>query len=118
MNGPRIVPTSGRIVLYCLSADDVVAINRRRTTSSEIREMILDHKWSIGAQAHIGNEVHEGDVFPGMVVRVWDADKINIQVNLDGNDVFWATSVSVSEEPEPGKFHWMPYQKQQAEKQA
>ena len=109
-----IVPTVGRIVLYCLDAGDADAINRRRTNGGDIALRMTNGQWPRGAQAHIGNQVYPGDVYPGMVVKVWSEDLISIRVMLDGTDDFWATSKHVSEEPTPGFFHWMPYQKQVA----
>jgi hypothetical protein len=101
-------PTLGRIVLYKLDENDEAHINRRRTTGAAIAERINNNHignphletWPIGAQAHIGNEVKAGDVFPMMITRVWwesDSDAVNGQVFLDGNDVLWATSVSEGE---------------------
>ncbi len=116
MSNPVITPTVGRVVLYSLSEQDVGEISRRRTTGHSIAERIREAAWPIGAQAHIGNDVRVGDVFPGIVVRTWGGDCINIQVLLDGNDVLWVTSRNVADEPTPGRHHWMPYQKGQAAK--
>ena len=104
--------TVGRIVHYTLSAEDAEQINRRRTTGASIAERlkleIVDQSggfvsaWPEGAQAHIGNEVKEGQVFPMLIVAVWgpsETSAVNGQVFLDGNDVLWATSVSVGEGP-------------------
>lgn len=88
MNGQ--IPSIGRIVHYRLSTSDVEAINRRR-----------------GAQAHIGNEVLEGDVFPMLITKTWGSEPtscVNGQVFLDGNDCLWATSVRVGEGPRT--FSW------------
>lgn len=88
--------TVGRTVLYKLSERDVVEINRRRTTPYSIAERIKVLAWPLGAQAHIGNIVVEGDTYPMVVVRKWggaDSDMVNGQVLLDGNDVLWVTSV-------------------------
>ena len=98
--------TIGRVVLYRLHAQDAEKINRRRTTGSEIARRIsantckegMDYAgtathWPIGAQAHIGNEVKAGDIFPMIVTKVWSPGYVNGQVFLDGNDCFWATSV-------------------------
>lgn len=103
------VPSIGRIVHYRLSADDAVQINRRRTTSASIAERLTfspgglaPGAWHLGAQAHIGNEAKEGDVRPMMIVHCWGTTPescVNGQVFLDGNDVLWATSVSVGEGP-------------------
>ena len=115
------IPTIGRIVHYRLSADDAAQINRRRTTGKSIQERLLwgvagrhseavpaqsvdggVRAWPAGAQAHIGNEAHEGDVHPMLIVKTWGdtaTSSVNGQVLLDGNDVLWATSVSVGEGP-------------------
>ncbi len=102
------VPSIGRIVHYRLSADDVAQINRRRTTGASIAERMKYgddpqlKAWPAGAQAHIGNEAKEGDTFPMLIVRCWGdtpTSCVNGQVFIDGNDVLWATSVSVGEGP-------------------
>lgn len=87
-------PGPGRIVHYRLTATDAEQINRRRTTGKAIAERIPDGKWPLGAQAHIGNEAREGDYYPMMVTRMWDATPgvVNGQVFLDGNDTFWVCS--------------------------
>jgi hypothetical protein len=109
--------TAGRIVLYTLSADDATQINRRRTNSVSIAER-LKHSppegstaptaWPRGAQAHIGNETHEGDVVPMIVARVWpnDTHGVNGQAFLDGNDTLWVTSVA--EGTGPHTWAWPP----------
>ncbi len=86
-------PSLGRIVLYRLTPGDAEKINRRRTTGGAIAERIAGETWPDGAQAHIGNTVNAGDEFPATVVRVWDQDNVNLQVLLDGNDVYWATTI-------------------------
>jgi len=106
------IPSIGRVVHYRLSAQDVEEITRRRTTGKGIAErltsMVEDihgdpiYGWPAGAQAHIGNNVKEGDVFPMLIVRCWGdtaTSCVNGQVFLDGNDVLWTTSVSVGEGP-------------------
>ena len=105
------IPSIGRIVHYRLSAQDVEQINRRRTTSKAIADRIANGavgaQWPLGAQAHIGNEVHKGDAYPMLIVQVWGpsaTSAVNGQVFLDGNDVFWATSRSVGDQP--GTFSW------------
>lgn len=94
-----MTPTIGRVVLYYLTADDALQINRRRTTGHDIAERIKKNTpdssaWPIGAQAHIGNEVKEGDIFPMMVTRVWSPTCVNGHVLLDGNDCLWASSAT------------------------
>lgn len=113
------IPSIGRIVHYRLSADDAAQINRRRTTGKSIADRMKASAvaieggappivaWPYGAQAHIGNDVKEGDVFPMLIVRVWGpmaGSAVNGQVFLDGNDVFWATSRTVGDQP--GTFSW------------
>lgn len=49
---------------------------------------------------HSGNTVDEGDVYPLVITRVCGnepSSAVNGQVLLDGNDTYWATSVSVGE---------------------
>ena len=90
--------TIGRIVIFKLSADYATQINRRRTTGASIAARIKNdsaewkNHWPEGAQAHIGNEAHEGDDFPMMVTKVWSPGCVNGQVFLDGNDCLWVTS--------------------------
>lgn len=101
--------TIGRTVQYTLSQADADAINRRRTTGQSIADRIKNALWPVGAQAHIGNEVGEGDIFPAIVVREWAPQRpemLNLQVLLDGCDVFWATSRLQVERPQPGCWHW------------
>lgn len=98
------IPTIGRLVHYQLSMGDAEEINRRRTSGSKIAERMKQEPpaWPAGAQAHIGNFVNEGEVYPMLIVRTWGKDStsaVNGQVFLDGNDVFWATSVAVGEGP-------------------
>jgi hypothetical protein len=91
--------TKGEMVLYTLSGDDA--------------EIDI---WPRGAQAHIGNAAKEGAQYAAMVVEDWkqhgeasgagvpDNPGVNLQVFLDGNDVFWATSRKEdgSKSPAPG----------------
>lgn len=105
----EIVPSIGRIVHFELSDQDASEINRRRTNSRLIAErMNADPPaWPSGAQAHIGNEAKSGQMFPMLIVQVWGSTPtscVNGQVFLDGNDVFWATSVSAGEGPHT--FRW------------
>lgn len=112
------IPSIGRIVHYRLNAQDAEQIMRRRTCAKSIAERMKVQVsqvetetpilgWPTGAQAHIGNPVAEGDVFPMLIVRVWGPlaeSVVNGQVFLDGNDVFWTTSVGVG--TLPGTFSW------------
>ena len=109
----------GRIVYYVLSGQDAREINRRRTTGVSIAARIKDSLWPLGAQAHIGNEVHEGDVLPAQIIMVWSQDSgcSNLKVNLDGTDAFWGTSRNFSADKTPGMWSWM-YEGQQTRGQA
>lgn len=104
------IPTIGRIVHYTLTTEDADQISRRRTTGTSITERMhvaASRPWPVGAQAHIGNDASEGEVYPMMITRVWGSEEessVNGQVFLDGNDVLWKTSVSVGEGP--GTFSW------------
>ncbi len=103
------LPTLGRIVHYRLKADEAEHVNRRRTTPSSIFERIKVLAWPLGAQAHIGFPVAEGDTFP-MIVTYPSAPlsapdmPVNGQVFLDGTDVLWVSGVKVGEGP--GTFSW------------
>lgn len=108
-------PTIGRIVNYILSDQDSVEINRRRTTVTKIAERIKKNTeetsaWPLGAQAHIGNEAHAGDIYPMLIVRIWSETCVNGQVFLDGNDSLWATSATFDngENPVTRTWHWPP----------
>lgn len=95
-------PTVGRIVHYKVSEYDADQINGRRQDFRESRSAAE----RTGFVGHVGNGVNAGDVFPAMIVRVWDAPQttVNAQVFLDGNDSFWATSRA--EGTEPGTWAW------------
>ena len=72
-----MIPSIGRIVLYRLSAEDVVAIKGNRTVRPT------------------GNAVNEGEIYPAMIVRTWgntEGSCCQLQVFLDGADTYWATS--------------------------
>ena len=93
-------PTVGRTVLYRVSAYDAEQLNKRRKaayTSGAYAE-------ESGAIAHVGNQVSEGQIFPAVVVRAWEGGLVNLQVQLDGNDVLWATSRAQGEDS--GSWHW------------
>lgn len=115
--------TTGRIVLYTLTAQNAAEINRRRTTGASIAERMKVQVsqvetatpilgWPTGAQAHIGNSAHAGQVVPLIVVTVWpneygpDFHGVNGQAMLDGNDTLWVTSAK--EGTEPGAWAWPP----------
>lgn len=70
--------TVGRIVHYTLSDQDVRLIAERD---------------------RIGNGVQEGQVYPAIVVRTFGKHGANLQVFLDGDDTYWATSRLEGEGP-------------------
>ncbi len=92
MTGERgQVPTIGRIVHYKLSDSDVGIIEQRRGPG-------------VG-----GNQVLAGQNYPALIVRTWGdtpESAVQLQVFLDGNDTYWATS-RVSGHA-PGQWIWPP----------
>lgn len=87
-------PTIGRIVHYTLNEGDVGLINQHRTENTDV-----------------GNAVQPGQVYPAMVVRVFDpsATTVNLQVFLDGSGSYWATSRREAGEGESvGFWVWPP----------
>ncbi|MEU9400531.1 hypothetical protein [Streptomyces sp. NPDC048242] len=101
---PEPKPSVGRIVHYRLTEHDANDINRRRkdfTTSGTAQERT-------GVVGHVGNHAAEGDVYPAVIVRVWNESTTtcNLQVLLDGTDTYWATSRA--EGAEPGRWSWPP----------
>lgn len=87
------VPTVGRIVMYKLSEHDVDEIYKRRVSK--------------GFQ---GNTVATGGVHPAMVVNTWGTNPdsaVNLQVFLDGDDSYWASSRTVARgQNDQGYFTW------------
>lgn len=86
-----MIPTTGRIVHYTLTANDVDAIKRNRIAAENARIF--------------GNELSEGDILPMLIVHPWgetEGSAVNGQVFLDGNDTYWATSRTEGE----GPGHW------------
>jgi len=106
-------PTVGRTVHYVLSEGDADAINVRRR---DFRAFEAGHKHphepgqpaATGHIAHVGNEAREGDACAAVVVRVFhpSVSTANLQVLLDGNDHYWATSRM--EGDGPGHWQWPP----------
>ncbi|MDX3831403.1 hypothetical protein [Streptomyces europaeiscabiei] len=92
-----VIPAIGDRVLYRLTGGDVAHINPwradfHRNGAAESR---------LGFVGHIGNAVQEGDVFPAIVVRVFDEGTAtcNLKVLLDGSDTYWATSRAEGDDP-------------------
>lgn len=94
----------GRIVHYTLNQSDADQINKRRAVALEAAR-------NAGAAvlADGGNSAAEGDTYPAIAVRIFGgapASYANLQVFLDGNDSYWATSRP--EGDKPGTWSWPP----------
>lgn len=96
--------TIGQIVHYTLSEQDAEQINRRRGDYTVVATQ--ESGGETGFQAHVGNYVIAGEVYPAVVVRVFGEQGVNLQVFLDGNDSYWATSRSEGEGP--NTWSWPP----------
>lgn len=113
-------PTIGRVVHYQLNAADADAINRRRADHEAYRRTAAavpagePGSLASGHVGHVGNHAAEGDICPAVVVRTWGStpatSSANLQVLLDGNDSYWATSRC--EGDGPGRWVWPPYDAQ------
>lgn len=101
-----MTPSIGRIVHYTLTADNAEHINKRRNDA--ILNMPQHASAADGVQLHTGNTVSEGMVFPMIITSCGGAvtadSHVNGQVFLDGNDLYWATSVKAGDGP--GCFAW------------
>lgn len=97
-------PSLGRTVLYTLTDHDAQQINQRRADSADA----TTHGHArVGLKIHVGNGASPGQVYPMTIVRVWGDQPdsaVNGQVMLDGNDVHWATSVTMGDGP--GHWSW------------
>lgn len=105
----------GRIVHYILTDDDAATINVRRSDfqayqrTNDIPDRRPGQPPITGHVGHVGNAVVAGQVYPAMVVEVFDpaaAGWVNLQVFLDGADTYWATSRV--EGTEAGRWSWPP----------
>lgn len=96
-------PSIGRIVNYTLSDHDAGAINKRRKDAQNLNAAgVTLASQELGAQIHVGNRAAEGETYPMVITRVFGdqpTSAVNGQVLLDGNDTYWATSVSHGEGP-------------------
>jgi hypothetical protein len=105
-----VIPTIGRIVHYTLSQYDADAINRRYRHFDAYRakhagDVVPGEPGNTGHVGHYGNNAQAGDVLPAIIVRVWGdtaESAVNLQVHLDGSDVYWATSRTHGD----GQGHW------------
>ena len=100
-------PTKGRIVTYCLSAQDADQINRRRADASRNAQ---SHP-ADGTQVHVGNPVIEGEEVAAVITAVHHNTLVNLKCLLDGNDDYWRPSteseVPTEESPlSPGRWCW------------
>lgn len=96
-------PSLGRTVHYTLSEQDADAINKQRMDAKNLNAAgVTLASQELGAQIHCGNVVGAGEVYPLVITRVWGNEPtsaVNGQVQLDGNDLYWATSVSAGDGP-------------------
>ena len=87
------IPTAGRIVMYCVSQNDIDRIMERRAASNGLFN---------------GNPIQEGDTFPFLITEAWSGESPNKAVNgqlfLDGNDNYWLSSRLRGEGP--GTWAW------------
>lgn len=101
-------PRAGELVLYTLSQDDAVYVNARRVAPADVQDQVLEARWPVGAQAHVGTTARDGMVQPALVVGVHADGTVNLQVFLDGTDVLWARgkrAASAESGAHPGRWH-------------
>jgi|ERR1019366_3402535 hypothetical protein len=89
-----MIPSVGRIVHLKLSDSCADNINKRRN-DAKVSKIASTNS---GAMVHVGNDVRGGDIFPMIITRIWSENPdlntaVNGQVFLDGNDLYWTTSV-------------------------
>ena len=104
---PQQVPTVGRIVLYRLSDIDVSVISRTRDGQrSHVMASDAVPGSDVWALVPRGNSVRPSETYPALIVRVFDtvSGTLNLQVFLDGNDSYWATSRMPGDDP--GQWSW------------
>lgn len=87
-------PTIGRMVHYTLSEIDANLIQSRRGYAA------------MHAAPIPSNIVNAGDVYPATIVRTFGGHAVNLRVQLDGEDTYWACSRLLGEGP--GTWAW-PY---------
>lgn len=90
----------GRIVQYVLTEQDAQAVNQRRADADNFGA----RSNRTGYAVHVGNAAEAGQVFPLLVVRVWEDGPVNGQVFLDGTDVLWVTSSNQGDQA--GQWRW------------
>lgn len=82
---------TGRIVQYTLSVGDANAINKR--LQDALNNIAKHREASDGSIVYVGNVARPGDTYPAMIVNLNGAS-VNLQVFVDGNYTYWATSRS------------------------
>src|SRR6266478_1121809 len=88
----------GRIVYFVFDENHAQQVKARRDL----------HSTTNRSAASMGNGVKAGDIYPAMVVRVWDESGCsNLQIVLDGDDNHWAISVNFNPEKSQFSWHWM-----------
>lgn len=87
-------PTIGRIVHYKLSEGDCERIVK------------LANRPHADGSSPMTNSARPGDVFPAVIVRVWEGSCVNARVLLDGELDLWVTSRSEGEHD--GFWQWPP----------
>lgn len=97
---PRDKPiTIGRIVHYCMSELDCTDVKHQRLLNGQTKNSGV-----------VGNEPHPGSVYPAIAVAVLSTSGANLQVFLDGPDVYWALYRLIDEsawvDPTPGSWRW------------
>jgi hypothetical protein len=97
--------TVGRLVHYVLTETDAKEINEAHQAANETPTADRIP----GIQYHVGNLVTAGEHCGATLVKVWNKENgyVNLKVQLDGQDDYWATSKSYSDQKEPGTWHWI-----------
>lgn len=104
--GNPMQPIIGQHVLYKLSEYDAGEITRRRADFAAFNAAHRDaaaqpgdFPGRSGHVGHFGNPVREGDVCPAFITAAFGLAGANLQVLLDGNDAYWATSRAPGDQP-------------------
>lgn len=101
---PRKIAYPGKLVIYQINEEDATEINRRRSDAI-IHNANNAHS---GIQVYVGNDVYPGDLFPAIIIRVWQGPEFNsanLKVLLDGNDTWWVQSRTRGKQP--GQWRWL-----------
>ncbi len=95
--GP-VTPYIGQPVVYTLSKADADWINRRREDTKAFLASVRNAQAMPGQPGrdghflHVGSPVAEGYRLPAVVSAVYDPVTVNVRVELDGQDTYWATT--------------------------